>query len=212
MLICFYYSKFNSQAFMDSPVCSRNNTHRLSWLERVSGKKQIFNVYDLIEKCLTGLAGFVVALTRILTKLVIANERVSTFFFLLMSVCYIAASYAFHSITIQSPFVRYHTKQCAKIVLRPDEDRVLVNTTLNHCYRRYCNKRFQFSSLIAIHPLQNMVYYRWTRPDHHRYRQIRWPPKRPVLVSVILCTSYQIRVLARAHWTVSTIFQTQCQS
>ncbi|KAJ6645943.1 Equilibrative nucleoside transporter 4 [Pseudolycoriella hygida] len=70
------------------------------------------------------LAGFVVASTRILTKLLITNDRVSTFFFLLMSVCYIAASYAFHSITIHSPFVRYHTKQCAKIVLRPDEDAV----------------------------------------------------------------------------------------
>lgn len=70
------------------------------------------------------VAGFVVAMTRILTKLMITNERVSTFFFLLMSVCYIAASYAFHSMTIDSPFVQYHTKQCARIVLRPDEDRV----------------------------------------------------------------------------------------
>lgn len=41
-----------------------------------------------------------------------------------MTVCYIAASYTFHSMTIHSPFVRYHTKQCAKIVLRPDEDSV----------------------------------------------------------------------------------------
>lgn len=73
-----------------------------------------------------GLAGFIVAITRILTKLVIANDRLSTFFFLLITVTYIAVSYVFHSITVQSPFVRYHTKQCAKIILRPDEDRVMV--------------------------------------------------------------------------------------
>lgn len=82
------------------------------------------------------MAGFIVAMTRIFTKLVIANDRLSTFTFLLLSVVYIAVSYVFHSITVQSPFVRYYTKQCAKIVLRPDEDRAMV---YEHFYFNFVN-------------------------------------------------------------------------
>lgn len=73
------------------------------------------------------LAGLLVASTRISIKLVISSDEVSTVVFFLTSTIYIAFSYVLHSTTIHSPFVRYHMKACSKIVLRPDEDRVLVN-------------------------------------------------------------------------------------
>lgn len=73
------------------------------------------------------LAGLLVASTRISIKLVISSDEVSTVVFFLTSTIYIAFSYVLHSTTIHSPFVRYHMKACAKIVLRPDEDRVLVS-------------------------------------------------------------------------------------
>ncbi|XP_055907453.1 equilibrative nucleoside transporter 4 isoform X2 [Eupeodes corollae] len=70
------------------------------------------------------LAGFFVSSNRIVTKLLIQNDRVSTVVFFLASTMYIAFSYVMHVMTIHSPFVRYHMKACAKIVLRPDEDRL----------------------------------------------------------------------------------------
>lgn len=73
------------------------------------------------------LAGLLVASTRISIKLVISSDDVSTVVFFLTSTIYIAFSYVLHSTTIHSPFVRYHMKACSKIVLRPDEDRVLVS-------------------------------------------------------------------------------------
>lgn len=73
-----------------------------------------------------GLAGLLVASTRISIKLVISSDELSTVIFFLTSTTYIALSYVLHSTTIHSPFVRYHMKACSKIVLRPDEDRVLV--------------------------------------------------------------------------------------
>lgn len=77
------------------------------------------------------LAGLLVASTRISIKLVISSDEVSTVVFFLTSTIYIAFSYVLHSTTIHSPFVRYHMKACSKIVLRPDEDRVLVNIYYN---------------------------------------------------------------------------------
>lgn len=73
-----------------------------------------------------GLAGLLVASTRISIKLVISSDELSTVIFFLTSTTYIALSYVLHSTTVHSPFVRYHMKACSKIVLRPDEDRVLV--------------------------------------------------------------------------------------
>lgn len=75
------------------------------------------------------LAGLLVASTRISIKLVISSDEISTVVFFLTSTIYIAFSYVLHSTTIHSPFVRYHMKACctSKIILRPDEDRVLVS-------------------------------------------------------------------------------------
>lgn len=74
----------------------------------------------------TGLAGLLVASTRISIKAIISNNELSTVIFFLISTTYIALSYVLHSTTVHSPFVRYHMRACSKIVLRPDEDRVLV--------------------------------------------------------------------------------------
>lgn len=68
------------------------------------------------------LAGFLVSSNRVLTKLMIDNDRVSTVLFFLTSTVYIGFSYALYGITKHSPFIKYYTKKCAKIVLRPDED------------------------------------------------------------------------------------------
>ncbi|XP_065360482.1 equilibrative nucleoside transporter 4 [Calliphora vicina] len=70
------------------------------------------------------LAGFLVSSNRVGTKLLIQNDRVSTVIFFFTSTLYILFSYFLHLATINSPFVRYHMKACAKIVLRPDEDRL----------------------------------------------------------------------------------------
>lgn len=72
------------------------------------------------------LAGFLVSSNRVLTKALIKSDRVSTVLFFLASTVYVVFSYVLHSVTIHSPFVRYHMKACAKIVLRPDEDRGLT--------------------------------------------------------------------------------------
>lgn len=71
------------------------------------------------------LAGFLVSSNRVGTKLLIQNDRVSTVIFFFTSTLYILFSYLLHLATINSPFVRYHMKACAKIVLRPDEDRLV---------------------------------------------------------------------------------------
>lgn len=73
-----------------------------------------------------GIAGFLVSSNRVVTKLLIKSDRASTAIFFLTSTVYIAFSYVLHSITTHSPFVRYHMKACAKIVLRPDDDHTLV--------------------------------------------------------------------------------------
>lgn len=91
------------------------------------------------------LAGLLVASTRISIKLVISSDEVSTVVFFLTSTIYIAFSYVLHSTTIHSPFVRYHMKACSKIVLRPDEDRVMVNISPN-----IANSYESFLILMAI--------------------------------------------------------------
>ncbi|CAD7006216.1 unnamed protein product [Ceratitis capitata] len=70
------------------------------------------------------IAGFLVSSNRVVTKMLIQNDRLSTVIFFLTSTLYVLLSYALHLVTINSPFVRYHMKACAKIVLRPDEDRL----------------------------------------------------------------------------------------
>ncbi|XP_055528277.1 equilibrative nucleoside transporter 4 [Wyeomyia smithii] len=74
------------------------------------------------------IAGFLVSSNRVVTKLLIKSDRASTAIFFLTSTVYIAFSYVLHSITTHSPFVRYHMKACAKIVLRPDDDHTLSDT------------------------------------------------------------------------------------
>lgn len=74
----------------------------------------------------SGLAGLLVASTRISIKLIISSDELSTVIFFLTSTTYIALSYVLHSTTVNSPYVRYHMKACSKIILRPDEDRVMV--------------------------------------------------------------------------------------
>lgn len=69
------------------------------------------------------VAGFLVSSNRVVTKLLIQSDRLSTVIFFLTSTFYILLSYLLHLATINSPFVRYHMKACAKIVLRPDEER-----------------------------------------------------------------------------------------
>ncbi|EDV41127.1 uncharacterized protein Dana_GF23579 [Drosophila ananassae] len=70
------------------------------------------------------IAGFLVSSNRVVTKLLINNDRVSTVIFFLTSTLYILFSYLLHLATINSPFVRYHVEACSKIVLRPDEREV----------------------------------------------------------------------------------------
>ncbi|XP_037721628.1 equilibrative nucleoside transporter 4 isoform X2 [Drosophila subpulchrella] len=68
------------------------------------------------------IAGFLVSSNRVVTKLLINNDRVSTVIFFLTSTLYILFSYLLHVATINSPFVRFHVEACSKIVLRPDEE------------------------------------------------------------------------------------------
>lgn len=67
------------------------------------------------------IAGFLVSSNRVVTKLLINNDRVSTVIFFLTSTLYILFSYLLHMATINSTFVRFHVEACSKIVLRPDE-------------------------------------------------------------------------------------------
>ncbi|GAB0087774.1 Equilibrative nucleoside transporter [Sergentomyia squamirostris] len=69
------------------------------------------------------LAGFLVSSNRVVTKLLIENNRLSTMIFFLTSSVYIGISYVLHTVTVHSPFVRYHVKACAKIILQPYEAR-----------------------------------------------------------------------------------------
>ncbi|XP_037721627.1 equilibrative nucleoside transporter 4 isoform X1 [Drosophila subpulchrella] len=70
------------------------------------------------------IAGFLVSSNRVVTKLLINNDRVSTVIFFLTSTLYILFSYLLHVATINSPFVRFHVEACSKIVLRPDEQEI----------------------------------------------------------------------------------------
>ncbi|XP_033149414.1 equilibrative nucleoside transporter 4 [Drosophila busckii] len=70
------------------------------------------------------IAGFLVSSNRVVTKLLINNDRVSTVIFFLTSTLYILFSYLLHVATINSPFVRFHVEACSKIVLRPDEQQI----------------------------------------------------------------------------------------
>lgn len=76
------------------------------------------------------IAGFLVSSNRVVTKLLINNDRVSTVIFFLTSTLYILFSYLLHVATINSPFVRFHVEACSKIVLRPDEVSVLTKTCI----------------------------------------------------------------------------------
>lgn len=87
-----------------------------------------------------GLAGLLVALTRVSIKFMIPNDQLSTVVFFLTSTTYVALSYLLHSTIIDSPFVRYHMQACSKIILRPDEDRVMVILNAFLVYRIFSHK------------------------------------------------------------------------
>ncbi|XP_037933222.1 equilibrative nucleoside transporter 4 [Teleopsis dalmanni] len=70
------------------------------------------------------IAGFLVSSNRVVTKLLIKNDDVSTMIFFFTSTFYVVFSYMLYLATRNSPFVRYHMKACAVIVLRPDESRL----------------------------------------------------------------------------------------
>lgn len=59
---------------------------------------------------------------RVVTKLLIKDDKVSTLIFFLISIFYVVSSYILHACTIDSPYIRYHLKSCTKITLRPDEE------------------------------------------------------------------------------------------
>lgn len=82
--------------------------------------------YNLTYICI-GFAGFLVATNRIITKSFVKDEETSTIVFFLASSGYIAMSFLLQTYSFQLPYVRYHMKACSKIILRPDEDRVLVS-------------------------------------------------------------------------------------
>ncbi|EAT46183.1 AAEL002614-PA [Aedes aegypti] len=96
------------------------------------------------------IAGFLVSSNRVVTKLLIKSDRASTAIFFLTSTVYIAFSYVLHSITSHSPFVRYHMKACAKIVLRPDDDHTLVKNELSNA--RYGVLALESSPPVHITP------------------------------------------------------------
>ncbi|KAG5674286.1 hypothetical protein PVAND_004265 [Polypedilum vanderplanki] len=68
------------------------------------------------------IAGFLVSSNRVITKLLIQDDKISTLIFFLLSIAYVLSSYILHIITIDSPYIRYHMKSCTKIILRPDEE------------------------------------------------------------------------------------------
>lgn len=70
------------------------------------------------------------ASTRISIKIIISSDQLSTVVFFLVSTAYVLMSYLFNSNTFQSPFVTYHMQICSRIVLRPDEERVMVRIYL----------------------------------------------------------------------------------
>ncbi|KXJ73242.1 hypothetical protein RP20_CCG016209, partial [Aedes albopictus] len=96
------------------------------------------------------IAGFLVSSNRVVTKLLIKSDRASTAIFFLTSTVYIAFSYVLHSITSHSPFVRYHMKACAKIVLRPDDDHTLVENEMSNA--RYGVLALESSPPVHITP------------------------------------------------------------
>ena len=67
------------------------------------------------------VAGFLVSSNRVVTKLLIKSNTTSTVIYFLLSSMLVALSYVLHSITKDSPFIRYYMKSCTKIILRPDE-------------------------------------------------------------------------------------------
>lgn len=87
------------------------------------------------------LAGFLVSSNRVGTKVLIRNDRVSTVIFFFTSTLYILFSYVLHLATVNSPFVRYHMKACAKIVLRPDEDRLV--SICKNCGRKLSLNKYR---------------------------------------------------------------------
>ncbi|CAG9798124.1 unnamed protein product [Chironomus riparius] len=68
------------------------------------------------------VAGLLVSSNRVITKLLIEDDKISTLIFFLLSIAYVVCSYILHVITIDSPYIRYHLKSCTKIILRPDEE------------------------------------------------------------------------------------------
>ena len=60
------------------------------------------------------VAGVLVSLTRIITKLAIESERLSSIIFFTISLLFVVACFCCHIFIQCSPFVKYHTAQCQK--------------------------------------------------------------------------------------------------
>lgn len=101
---------------------------------------------------------------RVLTKLLIKSDRASTAIFFLTSTVYIAFSYVLHSISTHSPFVRYHMKACAKIVLRPDDEHTLVRIVEIDIQRtEFISFYFRVTLLKVICQTHAMEFWPWSR-------------------------------------------------
>ncbi|XP_049810567.1 equilibrative nucleoside transporter 4 [Schistocerca nitens] len=76
-------------------------------------------------------AGFLVSSNRIITKLLLDDQRVNTIIFFVMSVAIIALCFGLHQVVKRTDFVQFYITLCResrKIVLEPTEDVGLMDT------------------------------------------------------------------------------------
>ncbi|XP_063244891.1 equilibrative nucleoside transporter 4 [Bacillus rossius redtenbacheri] len=77
-------------------------------------------------------AGFLVSSNRILTKLLLDDQRINTIFFFVMSVMIVALCFCLHQVVRKTDFVQFYITLCResrKIVLEPTEDVGLMDPT-----------------------------------------------------------------------------------
>lgn len=133
-ILDFYNNFVNLYLFnkLKTPYLESLSDDFLYFLSPIVQQSSFYGFASMLPKQYTqavmageSIAGFLVSSNRVVTKMLIQNDRLSTVIFFLTSTLYVLLSYAMHLFTINSPFVRYHMKACAKIVLRPDEDRLV---------------------------------------------------------------------------------------
>ena len=69
-----------------------------------------------------GVAGIVVSLNRIITKLAIKNEQLSSKVFFVISLIFVCSCIALQVFLWKSSFVRYYIHKCNKNLKREDEE------------------------------------------------------------------------------------------